>query len=365
MSNINKIVNVNIDVNSPAVSGASFDNLLIVGPAPAKPENDKLPNVGIYYDLQSVEDEGYVSVGIPNSDASEFIDPVGAAARIAFAQTPPPSRIYIANIPEDGDVIAVLNAALKTQGWYVICGAGIDEKEFADIAAWTEAQRKMFAYTYLSGADPVDAVYYRSFGFCGKEYDDQPETEVFADNAYIHIAETAKCLNYPAGSETWAYKQLSGVKPSEFSGAFENSLEAGNTNYFTRLANKNGIMPGKTKAGEWIDIIRFRDWLENDMQFRVLNLLLTNKKIPYTDEGIGLVQNQMIASLKAGRAAGGVAPDEYDEDGGVIPGFATSAPLAASLTQSQKASRTLANCRFTARLAGAIHIIKIDGNLRY
>ena len=48
------------------------------------------------------------------------------------------------------------------------------------------------------------------------------------------------------------------------------------------------IFGGKTGGGEWIDVIRFRDWLQNDMQVRVVNLLIVNPKIPYTDNGIGL-----------------------------------------------------------------------------
>lgn len=101
------------------------------------------------------------------------------------------------------------------------------------------------------------------------------------------------------------------------------------------------------------------------MQVRVANLFITNPKIPYTDKGIGLIQNQMIASLKSGVYYGGIAPDEYDEYGNVIPGFVTHVPLSANLTVSQKASRKLTDCTFTARLAGAIHFTEIKGSLTY
>ena len=42
-----------------------------------------------------------------------------------------------------------------------------------------------------------------------------------------------------------------------------------------------------------------------------------------------------------------------------------SVPLASGLTSTQKASRTLENCRFTARIAGAIHVVNIKGCLTY
>lgn len=69
--------------------------------------------------------------------------------------------------------------------------------------------------------------------------------------------------------------------------------------------------------------------------------------------------------MNRGVAAGGIAEVEFDEDGNEIPSFTTSVPLAASLTQSEKASRKLKKCSFKARLAGAIHFVEIRGTLTY
>ena len=124
-------------------------------------------------------------------------------------------------------------------------------------------------------------------------------------------------------------------------------------------------MNGQVVGNEWCDIIRFRDWLKDDMQTRVVNLFITSPKVPYTDAGIALVQNQMIASLEEGTKMGGIAKDEFDEDGKTIPGYTTSVPLASSLTASEKASRKLTKCSFVARLAGAIHKAALNGTLTY
>ncbi len=113
------------------------------------------------------------------------------------------------------------------------------------------------------------------------------------------------------------------------------ALADANLDYFITVGNKNITMNGKVVAGEWADVIRFRDWLKNDMQVRVVNLFVTRPKVPYTDSGIGLVQNQMLASLKAGQDVGGIAEEEFDEDGNSIPGYTTSVPLAASLSASR------------------------------
>ena len=174
-----------------------------------------------------------------------------------------------------------------------------------------------------------------------------------------------KAMNFHAGEETWALKQVATVTPSKLDSTSIKKLEAANFSYVITVASKNITQGGKTGGGEWIDIIRFRDWLQNDMQVRVVNLLIVNPKIPYTDNGIGLVENQMLASLKDGQKYGGIAPTEYDTDGNAIPGYTTDVPLASELTSTQKASRTLEDCKFSARLAGAIHVAEIKGCLTY
>lgn len=92
---------------------------------------------------------------------------------------------------------------------------------------------------------------------------------------------------------------------------------------------------------------------------------MSSPKIPYTTSGISLVQNQMIAALKSGVTWGGIAEDEYNEDGELISGFTTSVPSTSNITSSQKASRKLEGCTFTARIEGAIHMIDIKGSLTY
>lgn len=272
------------------------------------------------------------------------------------------------------DAVKTLQRASGTPGWYVACPAGIDPKEYKDVADYIETQEKMFCYTELDFfKDPkaeepkatLDPIYYRTAAIYGRENSDQPDEEVPDNNRFINVAFVAKWLGYASGSETTAFKALASVLPSTLTSTQMQQLEEGNVNYFITVGSRNVTMNGKVLGGEWADIIRFRDWLKNDMQVRVVNLFLSRPKVPYTDPGIALVQSQMIASLKAGQAAGGIAMDEYDEFNTLIPGFTTSVPLAASLTAAERASRILRNCKFKARLAGAIHFAELTGSLTY
>lgn len=380
--NYDLIAAVDIDIASPIVDDTSFDNLLIVGPLPKVAPNKAPPKVGAYSSIDEVLAAGWVASGAT-------ADPVGVAAQVAFGQSPKPTTVYIAPIqtisvaaPEGGGeantiekAVATVQRATGTTGWYVICTAGVASDEYEDIAAYIETQEKMFCYTETKffgsasadgeGKPSVGKVYFRTMGIYGRETTDQADKDVPPANECMNVAWVAKWLNYPSGSETSAFKALSSVYPSGLSSTEMKALGDASLNYFVTVGNKNISMNGKVMAGEWADVIRFRDWLKNDMQVRVVNLFITLPKVPYTDSGIGLVQNQMLACLKAGQDAGGIAEEEFSADGEPIPGYTTSVPLSSSLSASEKASRKLKKCTFKARLAGAIHFAELKGSLTY
>lgn len=360
--NFDLIATVDIDISSPIVDDTSFDNLLIVGPLPKKAPAVDPAKVGVYSSLNAVVDAGW---SITGNDA----DPVGLAAQVAFSQSPRPAAIYIAPVQTDEEVTETIKRALNVSGWYVVCPVGIDATKYESIAKFIETQEKMLCYTELDFFDvekaSVDSKYFRSMGIYGRESTDQSDDDIPSANQYLNVAWAAKWLNYEAGSETAAFKALGAVSPSTLSDTEVKALTDANLNYFVTVGSKNITMNGKTVAGEWADVIRFRDWQKNDMQVAVVNLIVSRSKVPYTDSGIALVQNQMIASLKRGQNAGGIAEDEFDGDGNTIPGFVTSVPLSSSITASEKVSRKLYNCKFKARLAGAIHFAEITGSLTY
>lgn len=367
-ANLDRICTVDITLSSPISNDANFDNILIIGPAPASPKG-VIPAVGVYRSLEELTELGFTATG-------DGADPVGVGARVAFSQSPRPSEVYVTCVsqdqidkePEAPSVSDTLTAALGTSGWYCICPVGLADDIVKEIIEWTETQNKLCGYIDDDPDTPIvtAGLYLRSYPVYPKVTADQLDNDVPAENKYgAAIAMAVKAMNFHAGEETWALKQVATITPSKLDSTFIKKLEAANFSYVITVASKNITQGGKTGGGEWIDIIRFRDWLQNDMQVRVVNLLIVNPKIPYTDNGIGLVENQMLASLKDGQKYGGIAPTEYDTDGNAIPGYTTDVPLAAELTSTQKASRTLEDCKFSARLAGAIHVVEIKGCLTY
>lgn len=90
-----------------------------------------------------------------------------------------------------------------------------------------------------------------------------------------------------------------------------------------------------------------------------------NRKVPFTDGGIGLIEGVMDSTLKDGQDIGGIAPTEYDDDDNPIYGYSVTVPKASDLTEAERKSRKLTGCKWSARLAGAIHAVEISGNLTF
>lgn len=366
MSNsYDQIATVSISIASAVVDNTSFDNILIVGPLPKVAPKKAPKKVGVYSSIEEVTDAGWVITG-------EDADPVGIAARIAFSQDPKPANIYIAPQQKEGDTVEyavnTVQRAVDTAGWYVVCPAGVEESELQTLAEYIETQEKMMCYTELGFFNEDKAklsdIYNRTFGIFGGLSND-PEEEVPEANKYMNVGFVVSWLSNPSGSETAAFKEIAGVTPCDLGTSDRKALESANISYCTSIGGKTVSMIGKVMSGEWCDIIRFRDWLKNDMQVRVANLFLTLPKVPFTDEGIALIHNAMEASLQSGQDRGGICETEYDEAGNETLGYSVTVPTAGSISDTEKASRKLTGCTFKARLAGAIHFAELKGTLAY
>lgn len=267
------------------------------------------------------------------------------------------------------DSVALDMAAIKQEdnAWYGLISADRTKQVQLDFAAWTETQDKIFGMasseaTILTNGDSTDVIsllkntrLYRTFaGY-----------SAFAATQYPDAAWMNAVFPLPPGSESWARKRLSGVSPDNLTATERNTIigKGGNTfeYYQAQIALTD---PGKVAAGEWIDVIRGRDWLKDLIQTNMTMLLINRAKVPYTDAGIQMCVANLRKSLQQGVTAGFISGDEVDSDNKTIPGFVITAPLSQSVDPLVKASRVL-TLSFTARLAGAIHVVNINGSVGY
>lgn len=346
--NIDKIVQCDIAISEAVAIDGGYDVILIIGPLPKNPGGRSTPDVAGYSSTQDLKEAGF-----------DTEDPVYIAASKAFSQIPKPSVVMVAvqklssGSAEKVDV--TLDRAIRTPGWYCVCPAGIKEDFYQSIADWVEANEKLcVCETTGISASPVS--------------DSMMRTAVIhasAENDCINAAFAAKFLSYDPGSEQWSFKTLNAISAQSLSSSETTNLEERNISYYISIGNTALVQGGKVSGGEWIDTIRFRDWLKTNIQNKVLNLIVSVPKIPYTDPGIGLVYNAVKDALEEGVAAGGIAAPSISSDNSLTPAYSIEVPRAADLDASERKSRRLPNVKWTARLAGAIIAVKISGTLNY
>ena len=332
----------------------------------------------VYSYTNSGGDASAIALGIKaliDADSSAVVTATAAGGVLTLTTTAGDAFMVATSANMSQSVSAVTETIPQTMAaivgydndWYGWCLASRTQADIMAAAAWTESVRKLFgtsiaeagAYNPESTTDTgyllYNDNYYRTFWF----YHEKAATD------FPECAVMARCFAILPGGETWALKKLAGVTTDGITETQYNAITRKNGNTFERFRNISITQNGKVAAGEWIDVIRFRDWLQEEITVNVFNALVNSDKIPYTDDGIAIIEAQIRQALELGTRRGGIAPIEYDEDGNENYGYTISVPLSSSISANQKATRVLQDVSFTARLAGAIHVVEITGSLTY
>lgn len=334
---IDRLVNVQISIESQAVTGETYDRILVIGAAPAAP--NETPEVGVYTSLTRVAEAGWKNG-----------EPVYDALAVAFSQYNTPRSIVVAVRKEEEDVATVLERAAAKEEFYGIYITEMEDGDLEDAAAWADANDRLLAVTVFDDEKVSDSMRVVALHSAGESDD------------YAALAWMTLCFGFDPGSETWAYKSMAGINPGDYTPTQKDQMEQNNVNYYVTVAGSNITMPGKTCGGEFIDNIRFRDWLLTRLQLEIFQLFVANRKIPFTDAGIALIENRIRYVLKQGQEVGGIVADTYEGDN-LIPGFTVSVPAAKDISPTDKKQRRLSGITFQASLTGAIHLVEIRGSV--
>jgi hypothetical protein len=256
----------------------------------------------------------------------------------------------------DPGIAADLDAILlEDKTWYSFATAFPSKLVCVAAAAWAEANKKIFVYSTQdsecatvatgSATDVMKTLhtsaYYRSIGIY------HPNNGAFAGAAWM-----GRCLPLNPGSETWALKTLAGVAAVTLTATQRTNILAKSGNCYETVAGVNITENGTVASGEYLDVVRFRDWLEARMAEAVFALLVTADKVPYDDTGIAQIEGVVRGVLKEAVATGGMAAS---------PKPTTTVPAASDVSGADKTARILRNVKFGGTLAGAVHAANISG----
>lgn len=323
-------------------------------------------------DIAAGLDAAYAGTALSLSASAGTLTITPSAAAKAFSVSVTAGDIALANgTSSEAYTDALAAIAAEAGGWY---GVAIVSRAQADIlaaAAWCEANSKLFGFATaeagaLSTVDTANTLakvnalgYARSFGFY----------HALAATEWPEVALMANRFTYYPGAENWANVKLSAVTVDAMTEAQAAAVKLRYGNTYEQFRNVAITQNGYVAAGEWIDVIRFRDWLVDQIKVELVSLLVRasagDGKVPYTAAGIQMVKAALKSVLDLGVSRGGIAPEESDGDGGVIPSYTITVPQISSISATVKATRMLSDVSFTARLAGAINNITLKGVLSY
>jgi hypothetical protein len=151
------------------------------------------------------------------------------------------------------------------------------------------------------------------------------------------------------------------------------AIDSKNANVFVNYQNGNAIIQqGVMCSGQFADTIWGADWLQNNVQTRVWNLLYSNPtKIPQTEAGIHMIQTTVEAGLADAVFNGWCAPGVWNANGfgqlatgqALPKGYYVFARPLAEQAQSDRAARKAPTMQCAVKLSGAIHSANVQLNV--
>jgi hypothetical protein len=154
------------------------------------------------------------------------------------------------------------------------------------------------------------------------------------------------------GSSNWADKTLVGVTPDNLNATQIANVVSKNGNIYVTVGGNGLTLYGIAPGAQYLDTAIFLDWLASTIQTGMISVITDplNLKIPYTNQGIGMLQNPIRAALQAGQ-----------DNNGLVPGWTIFAPDINNVSHTDKVNRVLNNIGFQAQLAGAINVVNVQG----
>ena len=113
---------------------------------------------------------------------------------------------------------------------------------------------------------------------------------------------------------------------------------------------------GKTANGEYIDVVDAKDWIVMQIRYQLQQALIINDKIPYTNNGIAMLETYVINVLQQAYNNGMIAEDDEGN-----PAFSVDFAGRSYTKASDRAKRDYVEGKFSFDLAGAIHTVTING----
>jgi hypothetical protein len=227
---------------------------------------------------------------------------------------------------------------------------------YVELASWVLTQKKIFFYSSSldgilgSGSNDVASVIKAtnndrvvSCYHSKSQGDPSPE--------YFEASWPGALLPKKPGSITWAFKTPVSLTTDDLTDTQESNALSKFCNVFITVSGVDITKFGYVSDGTYIDERRGLDQLQAWLQEGIFAQLVALDKIPYTDDGIGILVAEMEKVFERASTQGILVSGSTE----------ITIPTASSASSSDRQNRIAPNIPFTSNLQGAFHIIQISG----
>lgn len=264
------------------------------------------------------------------------------------------ANVALANVAPTETYVDALDAVSEdNDSWYALISDSQDKAVQEALSDAINAQRKLYGISSSDAVAPTttetDIGAILNAKSAGRTFGVYLPT---AASDYPEAAWIGSQLAYTPGSNDWDFKRASGVTVSKLNSTATTNLKDKNWNYYIPKGDVNIFMNGDLFDGTPIDQLVVEDWLYARLQEGIYFRLINSLKVPMTNAGLAIIENEIRAVLSQAEA-----------NGAIDRGWTVATPDILSIPANLRAQRVAGVFVFRARLAGSIRRIEINGFL--
>lgn len=239
---------------------------------------------------------------------------------------------------------------VENDSWYLLLAETQVAAEQEALAAAIQAREKIYG---LSSADPVAPT--TGTTDIGARLNAKSASRTFgvylptAGTEFPEAAWAGSQLAVTPGANDWDFKRASGVTVTKLSPTQITNLKNKSWNYYTAKGGVNIFQNGDMFDKKPIDIQVGKDWLKARLQEGIYFRIINSLKIPMTDSGLVIVENEIRSVLSLA-----------ESNGLIDSGWRVIVPPVLSIPETLRAQRAAGVFVIRARLAASIRFVDIE-----
>lgn len=296
--------------------------------------------------------DALTGVAASGQSSNTFIRVTGETSPLRFSvQVPDRGLLRLENTTADAGIATDLaNFKIANGNWYGVTLTSQSLAEIEAAAVWVEANNRLMVQGSADGdivssstSDVASALKTGNYHRTGLFFHPNPEQHVGA-------AVFGAVLPFDPGSVIFAFRSLAAVDNVPMTETEIANAVGKNCNYFTDFGSLSLTQKGLSAAGEFLDLVRDRDWYNSRLQTLCLQALANSGgKVPFTNAGIATIESAVRAATKEATDSGFLDPES----------ISFIVPKVADTSSTDRGNRRLRTIKVMGRAQGAIQELDI------